>query len=497
MNQRADPLSDLELLIRSRYGLIHVETEEEERVLVLLRHLSDRMTLPLFTWSRTRGLRRDGYENAIYDTTEPGAALGHVFAAKLAAIYYFASLGTLLQNEIVAEQVKEVVAELGSRSGALMVSGTGWQAPAGLQRLLATVSLPAPEAGEYRRLLQGIVRDLEQRSSVHVELLPEDEQRLFASLRGLTLVEAEKILTRAIVEDGRLTSDDVRHIAEAKREIVEREGVLEYYPLEETLQQVADLAGLKAWLAKRRNIITAPERAASFGLTFPKGVLLIGVPGCGKSLCARAVAMEWGLPLLKLDTGALYNKYIGETEKNFRRAMQVAERVAPCVLFIDELEKAFAQGDTEDGGVSQRVLGTFLSWLQDRKADVFTVATANDVSRLPAEFLRKGRFDEIFFVDLPGPEARRAILEIHLAKRNQDPAGFDLDLLTAATEDFSGAEIEQVIVAALYTAFAEGNPLTTDQLLRETAATRPLAVVMHERIAALRAWARTRTVPAN
>src|SRR5690606_7113150 len=273
--------------------------------------------------------------------------------------------------------------------------------------------------------------------------------------------------------------------------------LLEYYPVEESMAEVADLAGLKDWLAKRRAILAHPERAAKFGLAFPNGVLLIGVPGCGKSLCAKAVSMEWGLPLLRLDTAALYNKYIGETEKSFKRAMSVAERVGPVVLGIDEIEKAFAASGEEDGGVSQRVLGSFLSWLQDRKGDVFIVATANDVTRLPPEFLRKGRFDEIFFVDLPDAESRAAIFRIHLQKRAQDPARFDVAALAAAAEGFSGAEIEQAVVSALYTAFSAGTPLTMQLVLEELARTRPLSETMAERIAALRAWARDRTVSAH
>jgi SpoVK/Ycf46/Vps4 family AAA+-type ATPase len=299
-----------------------------------------------------------------------------------------------------------------------------------------------------------------------------------------------------IVEDGRLGADDIAHVIAAKKAIVEREGVLEYYPAEETLDDLAGLDGLKAWLAKRRNIVTDPKRAAAFGLTFPKGILLIGVPGCGKSLCARAVASEWGLPLLRLDPGSLYNKYIGETEKNLRRACSTAERLAPVVLFIDEIEKAFAGGG-EDGGVSQRVLGSFLAWLQDRRANVFTVATANDVSRLPPELLRKGRFDEVFFVDLPTAVERRAIVTIHLRRRNRAAGGFDVDAIASAADGFSGAEIEQAIVAALYTAFAEERQLTTDGILAEVRATRPLSVTMAERVAALRAWAATRAVPTS
>jgi MoxR-like ATPase len=497
MSTHADPMQDLELLIRSRYGLIHIDTLEEERVETLLRLVADRLALPLFLWSRTRGLRRDGLDNVIYDTQDPAQALAHVAASRTAALYHFPGAAGLLQNEILAERFRELAGELGERLGAMILSGTGLQPPPALERIIATVRLPAPGPDDFRALLEHIIRDLRKRGPARIELAPADEARLLASLRGLTLLEAEKLLTRAIVEDGRLTAADVAKIADAKRERVEREGVLEYYPVEETLAEVADLAGLKAWLLRRRGIITRPEQAADFGLTFPRGLLLIGVPGCGKSLCARAVAADWGLPLLKLDTGALYNKYIGETEKNFRRAMTSAERLAPCVLFIDELEKAFASDGTADGGVSQRVLGSFLTWLQDRKGDVFTVATANDVSRLPPEFLRKGRFDEIFFVDLPDADARRQILEIHLRRRKQDPTGFDLAAIAANTEGFSGAELEQAVVAALYTAFADQAALSTERIIAETSLTRPLSVVMAEKVGALREWARERTVAAN
>ncbi len=492
-----DTLADLELLMKSRQGLIVLDTLEEERVLTLLRLLADRMSLPLFLWSRTKGLRRDGFDNAVYGTTDPAQALAHIGASDVHALYYLAGVEPLLQDAGYAERLREVAAQLASQPGAIVLSGAAVELPAAARRLAATVTLPVPGIDEFRTLLQRILRDM-QHGQDAVALTTEEETRLLEGLRGLTLLEAEKVLTRAIVEDGRLTADDIAHVIRAKKEIVEREGVLEYYPAEEALAAVAGLSGLKEWLAKRTHIIRSPEQAAAFGLTFPKGLLLIGVPGCGKSLAARAVANEWGLPLLRMDPGALYNKYIGETEKNFRRACEVAEKVAPCVLFIDEIEKAFAgTGSGEDGGVSQRVFGSFLSWLQERRAPVFTVATANDVQRLPPELLRKGRFDEVFFVDLPDAAARGEILALHLARRKQDPAAFDLDALAAATAGFSGAELEQVIVAALYTAFAAQQPLTMEALLGEARSTRPLAQVMHEKVSALRAWAAERTVPAN
>lgn len=311
-------------------------------------------------------------------------------------------------------------------------------------------------------------------------------------------MEAEKILTRVIVEDGKLSPKDIRRVIEAKKDIVEREGVLEYYPVEESMDDIADLAGLKSWLDKRREIIIDPKRAMKFGLSFPKGVLLLGVPGCGKSLCAKAVAMEWGMPLLKLDSSNLYNKYIGESEKNFKRATKTAEKLSPVILWIDEIEKAFSSSSSnEDGGVSARIFSTFLSWLQDRRGDVFIVATANDVTKLPPEFLRKGRFDEIFFVDLPDAESRKSIFEIHLKKRGQEPNQFDLPILVEATDGFSGSEIEQVIVSGLYTAFSAKKELSNQILLDELKLTRPLSITMAERIAWLREWARERTVSAH
>jgi SpoVK/Ycf46/Vps4 family AAA+-type ATPase len=491
-----EALSDLELLIRSRYGLIHIDTVEEERVQLLLRHLADRLTIPLFLWSRTRGICRDGHANGVYETQEPAQALAHIVSSQLAALYHFPAFDGIGGNDLIVQRLKEVAAELGRRSGALVLTGTEVAFPPALRHLVASMQLPAPSEAELRSLIQHIARDMRRRRAVRVELSPADEARMLASLRGLTLLEAEKVLTRAMVEDGVLSGDDIVHVLDAKKRLVEQEGVLEYYPVEESMADVAGMGGLKEWLRKRSAILTDPERARAFGLSFPRGLLLIGVPGCGKSLCARTVAAEWELPLLRMDTASLYNKFVGETESNFRRAMRTAEAVAPCVLFIDELEKAFASGGSDDGGLSMRVLGSFLTWLQERKAPVFVVATANDVSRLPPEFLRKGRFDETFFVDLPDAEARVEILAIHLRRRNQDPAAFDLPVVVTATRGFSGAEIEQVIVSALYAAFAADAPLTTPQLLREAAATRPLAVMMAEKIAALREWAEGRTVPA-
>lgn len=490
----ADPLNDLLLLVRSRYALIHLQTTEEGRAETLLRHLAARLAVPFFVWRRAKGLRRTNASGPIYGTETLAGALGHVENARFAAIYHLRGLGSQdLESPELTARLRDAAMPYEELQGALILTGTAFRVPELLQPLSATFEMPAPTRHEYRALLAHIIRDLSQRMHVESAVTRADLDRLLNNLKGLTLMEAEKVLTKAIVEDGRLAADDIARVIEAKKEIVEREGLLEYFPVEENLTDVAGLNGLKEWLRQRRELIVDPERAASFGLTFPRGVLLLGVPGCGKSLCAKAVASEWQMPLLKLDPANLYNKYVGQSERNFRRAIATAERCAPIVLWIDELEKAFASvGGDQDGGTSTRVFGAFLSWMQDHREQVFVVATANDVAKLPPEFLRKGRFDEIFFVDLPSAEARDVILRIHLRKRGQDVTTLDVESLVRRTDGFSGAELEQCVVAALFTVFSERKELTTEAILREIGATQPLAVTMGEKIEQLRAWARGR-----
>jgi hypothetical protein len=486
--KRPDPLDELALLVRSNHGLVLLDTPEEERAESLLRHLADRLRVPYFSWTRSRGLVRADLDNPAYNVQH----------AAFPAVYHFRGLGDFLEDPTTAAALADAIGPYEGNSGLVVLTGTAVSLPTRVQRRAATVRLAPPDDEDYHDLLGRILRDLRHRADVAVEMEPEDLRRLYANLQGLTLMEAEKVLTKAIVEDGKLRPSDIRKVLEHKRQVVEREGLLEYYPAEEAMANIADLASLKEWLGKRRSIITEPERAQEFGLEFPRGVLLVGIPGSGKSLCAKAVAYEWGLPLLKLDPAGLYNKYVGETERNFRRAMETAERMSPVVLWIDEIEKAFAQsGGGQDGGVSTRVLGTFLSWMQERRGDVFIVATANAVERLPPELLRKGRFDEIFFVDLPDPTTRAKIFRIHLERRNQDPEAFDLAALADAAAGFSGAEIEQVIISALYSVFAEDGDLDDDTLVAEIMATRPLSVVAAERVAGLRRWAEGRTVRAN
>lgn len=494
-----DTTAELELLIRSKYALILLETPEPVRADELLALIATRLSLPYFSWSRSRGLRRgiQPGDPFIERTAEAPAALARILEEG-AGVYHFRGLGAFVDDPVVVSHVLDAVAQFGVRRGALVISGHDLHLPDALRPHAVSLALPAPGFAEQRQLLERLIREHSARMPVKVELSAEDRTRLVNNLVGLTLTEAEKVVTRLIIEDGALRSDDVQRVALAKRQVVQQDGLLEYWPSQASMGEVAGLAGLKQWLARRRAVVHDPQRAAPFGLGFPRGVLLLGVPGCGKSLCAKAIAAEWGLPLLKLDPANLYDKYIGDSEKNFKRAMQTAERMAPVVLWIDELEKAFAAtGGDADGGVSRRVFGTFLSWLQERKGDVFVAATSNDIAALPPEFIRKGRFDEVFFVDLPSVEARAEILRIHLAKRSQDPARFDLMALAKASEGFSGAELEQAVVDGLYSVFAEERALDTAAVLHELQTTNPLSGTMVEKITQLRRWADGRTVPAD
>ena len=494
-----DTADELELLVRSKHALILLDTEEPERADALIAGIAARLSLLHFSWTRARGLRRGSAPGDPYieRTDEPARALARV-AEEGAGLYHFRGLGAWLEDPVVASHVADAVAHVASRRGAIIVSGADAHLPDALRSAGMTVRLPAPGFQEMRALLERLIREHAARMPLKVELTAEERVRLVNNLVGLTAHEAERVVTRLIIEDGALRAADVARAATAKRQVVEQGGLLEYHAAEEGLGEVAGLGGLKRWLARRRAVVADPQRAHEFGLGFPRGVLLLGVPGCGKSLAAKAVAREWGLPLLKLDPANLYDKYIGDSEKNFKRAMRTAERLAPIVLWIDELEKAFASGDgSEDGGVSRRVFGTFLSWLQERKGDVFVTATSNDIANLPPEFIRKGRFDEVFFVDLPRAEARAEVLRIHLRKRRQDPARCDVQALAAASEGFSGAELEQAVVAGLHAAFASGRPLDTAMLAEELGATKPLSGTMRERIFELRAWAADRTVPAD
>lgn len=492
------PLEDLELLIRSGQPLIILDDEEDVRSMKLLERSLSSLGRLHFRWDAAFGLRREGEAQAVYGTSKLDACLDHIASSSAErAVYHLAGTADMFDDAHRTAKLIAIAEPLSALHSTVLLTGSGQKFPDLLKRRAAVVHLEPPTDVEYFQFVNTILADLRSRAPVSMELSPDQASQLITHLRGLTFVEVRKVITQAIVRDGRLTQDDLRFVFAQKRQIVERSGVLEYFATEHGLSEVAGLHRLKLWLRERANAFADPAAAAAFGLTPPRGLLLLGVQGCGKSLCAKAVAHAWGLPLLRLDTARIYNKYLGETERNLQRAMKLAERLAPIVLWIDELEKIFGGTRGEDSGASQRVLGSFLTWLQEKRESVFVIATSNDVSTLPPELVRKGRFDEIFFVDLPDQPNREAILAVHLTRRKRDPEAFDLEALAEATAGFSGAELEQCVVAGLYKAFAEGTELADRHLLGEANRTQPLSVTMSESISSLRAWARTRTVNAG
>jgi SpoVK/Ycf46/Vps4 family AAA+-type ATPase len=392
--------------------------------------------------------------------------------------------------------IREIAFEHTQKRQTLVFVGSCVELDPDLQRMSASFRLAPVGPEEVRKVIK---EEAELYSYQRGEAVKGDQgayEMMVQHLVGVSRDDARRMVRQAIEHDGAITMDDVARVLRMKHESLGQGGTLQMVTDVETLDRVGGLARLKKWLELRREAFC--RRTGTDGLDVPRGVLLLGVQGAGKSLAARAVAGSWRVPLLRLDFGALYNKFHGETERNLRAALETAAQMAPCILWMDEIEKGVASGDASgDGGVSRRVLGTLLTWMSERKDRVFLIATANDIASLPPELLRKGRFDEIFFVDLPEGDIRADIFRIHLERRGHGPERFDLPGLARASERFSGAEIEQSIVAAAYGAHAEGKPLETRHVVEELRATRPLAVVRAEQVAALRAWADGRTVPAD
>jgi ATP-dependent 26S proteasome regulatory subunit len=370
--------------------------------------------------------------------------------------------------------------------------------PVELEKEISVLDVPLPSFRDLFQLLKEIVSVVRRGNKARVELTKEQAENIIKAAQGLTLSEAENAFAKAIANDGVLDKDDIRLVLDEKRQVIRKSGLLEFVGVEQELAHVGGLDELKGWLTGRIRAFGEPAR--KFGLPAPKGLLLLGVQGCGKSLTAKAVASHWALPLLRLDVGRIFSSLIGSSEENLRKAIRVAESVSPAVLWIDEIEKGLAGSAgaaVTDSGVSARVFGALLTWLQEKTAPVFVVATANRIDALPPELLRKGRFDEIFFIDLPSAAERREIFRIHVAKRQRDPAAFDLDALSTAAEGFSGAEIEQAVVAGLYHAFGEGTELRQGHVIKAVEESVPLSSTMGEDIGRLREWSKNRTRPAS
>ncbi|MDH3397517.1 MAG: AAA family ATPase [Acidimicrobiia bacterium] len=485
-----DNTNDLAVLLASQYPLLLVEAQEEQRLLDIIRQAADRLDLPVWTWSATRGLAKDGHHTQ-YQTIDPHVALEFVGELSGPGVFVFTDVHPHLSDSLVVRRIKEI-AQTGRRGQTLVLTGPRNEVPPEIESLAHQWSLKPPDRDELSALVKRTLDTFAARSFPVVVNGAEVEQMVDALL-GLTIPEAERLVQREALRDGQISPADIPALRNAKAELLNSDGILELVAADVgTLETIGGLNGLKSWLRLRRRVMISDD--ALPGLDPPRGVLLTGVPGCGKSLVAKTLAQTWGLPLVLLDPSRLYSKYIGESEQRLIAALSTVEAMAPAVLWIDEIEKGLASSGDGDGGVSRRLLGTFLRWMQERRGDVFMVATANDVSALPPELLRRGRFDEIFFVDLPDPGERAEIISIHLIKRGQDPSGFDLAPLVAASDGFSGAELETVVVGALYRALADEDDLTTANLMMELAATVPLSVSRREDVASLRAWADGRAV---
>jgi hypothetical protein len=489
-------IEELALLIQSRYPLVAAETVEEHRFEKTLEQVSDSLRMPFYVWSLTDGLRRVPSLGSVHDTQDAPKALAAIAGMTGESLFFMKDLHRFLERPEIVRKLQDLAPHFTMDRRVIVLLAAKDALPGPLQALAAPFAFALPGAAELKAVAQGLVERVRRERPIRVELTEADWDGFVERLRGMTAFEAERALSRALARDHALTGADLDGIVEIKRELLRRDGLLEYLAPEENLGEIGGFATLKAWLAKRKRALEPAAR--EFGIEPPRGILLLGIQGCGKTLVAKTVAREWGLPLLKLEPGRLYDKYVGESDKNLERALRTAEAMAPCVLMLDELEKGFAYSSADsDAGLSRRIFGRLLGWLQDRAAPVFVIATSNAIDQLPPELTRKGRFDEIFFIDLPTRDERREIFAIHLRKRRRDPARFDLDHLAAAADGFTGAEIEQVVVAALYTAFAREVEVSTTILAGELRATRPLSVTRAEEIDALRAWARERTVAAS
>jgi SpoVK/Ycf46/Vps4 family AAA+-type ATPase len=487
---------ELSILIQAQYPLIYLVTFEEERAEQAIAAIAQ--TKPqrrVFVWTVTHGIVEYGQPRNVtqHNTVAPEAAIDWVIRQREPGLFVFKDLHPFIDAAGVKRSLRDAIASFKDTQKTIILMSPVQQVPVELEKEVVVLDFPLPDMTELNQVLS---QQLDQSRTRRPTT--ETREKLLKAALGLTRDEAEKVYRKAQVTAGRLTEAEVDIVLSEKKQLIRRNGILEYIEEDETIDSVGGLEELKHWLKQRSNAFT--ERAREYGLPQPKGMLILGVPGCGKSLIAKTTARLWGLPLLRLDIGRVYDgSTVGRSEANLRNALRTAESISPVILFIDEIDKAFAgsAGSADsDGGTSSRIFGSFLTWMQEKSSPVFVMATANRVERLPGEFLRKGRFDEIFFVDLPNAEERKEIFNIHLSKRRRDIARFDLDQLVNVCDGFSGAEIEQALIAAMYEAFAQDREFTQLDIIAAIKATLPLSKTMSEQVTALRDWARQRARPA-
>jgi ATP-dependent 26S proteasome regulatory subunit len=508
----------LKILINSSTPIIVMETVEEVRALTLVRAACSDLSLPIFEWTIADGLVRSGGDGAggartlsaishdglapktaMYNTTDPVQALANLETMTIEAVFVLKDFHRHMDNPVVVRRLRDVGQKFSANRRTLILTAPAIEMPPELASLVEFLDMPLPDRDRLRELIRETYTRMAGTHSLKLQLDSNGVDAMAGNLRGLTEEAAERAISQTIVGRLALSADCITDVLDAKKALLKRSEMLEFVDTTDDMSSVGGLDNLKRWLEQRRG--AWDDGARQFGLDPPKGVIILGVQGCGKSLCARAVAGEWKLPLVKFDTAAVYDKFIGETEKRIQKVFRVAEGLAPCVLWIDELEKVFAGSGPDsasaDAGVSSRLLAAFLSWMQDRKPAVFVAATCNNVTVLPPELIRKGRFDELFFVDLPDTAERKQIFAIQLTKRKRNPEDYDLDGVAAAAKGYSGAEIESAVQTALYAAFGRKQELGNEDLLTALSSTVPLSITRAEEIAALRGWAKERAVWAS
>ncbi len=490
---------ELSILLQAQYPLIYLMTYEEDRSERALAKLikSGSNTRPMYTWTVTQGVVPYGQAqtSAQRSTAPPEMALQWIMGDKESGVYVLKDFHHYLTSNSasVTRLVRDAIASFKETKKTIILMSPVFEMPPELEKEVVVLDFPLPSVGELDQVLSTQIGRHRSQS-----LSPASREKLLKAALGLTHDEAEKVYRKAYVTAGKLTESEVEVVLTEKKQLIRRNGILEFMEPDETIDSVGGLEELKRWLTQRSNAFSV--RAREYGLPQPKGMLILGVPGCGKSLIAKTTSRLWGLPLLRLDMGRVYDgSTVGRSEKNLRDALKTAESISPAILFIDEMDKAFAGGAgsaDSDGGTSSRIFGSFLTWMQEKTSSVFVMATANRVERLPGEFLRKGRFDEIFFVDLPTVEERTDIFNIHLRKRRPELSRFDSDQLAKMADGFSGAEIEQALIAAMYDAFSQDREFTQLDIIAALKSTMPLSKTMTEQVTALRDWARQRARPA-
>lgn len=491
-----DIKEEISLCVRARYPILYLLTWEEDRAENLLNDIGKAAGKEVISWTLSQGF--DPSQGGDGNCKKPEAALKYILQSSQKAIFILKDFHPFLDQEIITRLMRDLTLKLRKSYKTIIIVSPQMKIPLDLEKDITVFDLPLPTARELGKVLKNLLAPYKDSSRIRVDLSSQLAEKVIQATLGLTKKEAENVYAKALLKGRDFTHDDLPDIISEKQQLIRKSGILDFIPFSSEMKDVGGLNGLKQWLKERSEAFSS--KARDFGLPEPKGLLLVGVPGCGKSLAAKAIASEWRLPLLRLDVGKIFASFIGSSEQNMRKALAVAESMSPTIFWLDEIEKGFSglkSSGSVDAGVTARIFGTFLTWMQEKTKPVFVIATANDVEQLPPELLRKGRFDEIFFIDLPDMAERMDIFKIHISFKKRDPSKFDVEALASQADNFSGAEIEEAIVGALYKAFSLGRDINTEDIQNTLREMVPLAVTAKEKISYIRNWAKTRARPAT